>query len=289
MEIKDFIKFYWGKNFPKSFAQYKYWSKFHKFINWKNPKDLNEKINWLKFYGDNKSWVKLTDKFEVRKYVKEKGLSNILVHLYGVWDNVEDIDFSTLPRSFVLKSTHGCGTVLLVKDKEKMDVDIIKSQLKKWMTYVFGARTAEPHYIKIKARIIAEEYLDNDCNESTSIVDYKIWCLNGEPYCFMVCADREIGNSAQFGFYDLQWNKIPDMISGPHANNIVNVHKPDNIDELISIARKLAEGHPIVRVDLYDINGKVYFGELTFTSLGGYMDYISPKYLQIMGNLAKIQ
>lgn len=213
----------------------------------------------------------------------ERGGADLLVDLYAAWDNIEDIDFSNLPDRFVLKANNGCGTVLLISNKNEVSIRRIRKICKHWMKDKFGYLTAEIQYPPIKPMIIAEQFLENDTPSSSSIVDYKVFCLDGNPYCILVCANRVIGEKAELAFYDLEWNKIPDMLSGSHKANDVSIEKPKCLKELLDAATLLAKGHPEVRVDFYIVNNRVFFGEMTFTSLGGYMDYIAPKYLDEMG------
>lgn len=255
----------------------------HKKMDWKNPKDYNEKVNWLKIYGDSDLWARLTDKYEVRGYLKERGLEDNLVKLYGVWDNANDIDFNTLPDQFVLKTTNGCNTVMLVTDKSKLDIADVRKKFNEWLKFPMGYATVEPHYFKIKPRIIAEELLQNDNPESTSLIDYKFICTDGVPRMIMVCADRVLGERMSCSFYDIDWNYLPEQSLGQHAGNVVRVKKPECYGELLRVCRKLAEGHPQVRVDLYVTGGHVYFGEMTFTFQGGYIDYITPEKLLELG------
>lgn len=256
----------------------------HKNMNWKDPRDYNEKINWLKIYGDSDTWARLTDKYSVREYIKECGLEHILVKLYGVWDTADEMDFEALPNQFVLKTTNGCNTVMLVKDKSKINVEEVREQFSKWLKEPMGYATVEPHYFKIKPRIIAEELLQNDNPQSTSLVDYKFICTDGEPRMIMLCADRVLGERMSCSFYDMDWNYLADQSLGQHAGNVVKLDKPSCFDEMVSICRILAKNQPQVRVDLYQSGNKVYFGELTFTFQGGYIDYITPEKLRELGN-----
>lgn len=278
-----------GLFFPKYQAKRVYRSVLHRKLDLKNPVDLNEKINWLKFYGKTDDWVNLADKYLVREYVLSKGLDKILPLNYGHWYSAREIDFDSLPSRFVLKTNHGCGSVIIVKDKSLINKEEICSKLDNWLKERYGARTAEPHYLRIKPCIIAEELLENTCDQSDSIVDYKVWCLDGKPYCIHVCANRIIGVKAEMSFYSLDWELMEDVIDGPHKNDRVIIPKPKGLNEMLNSASILSSGHPEVRVDFYDVDGRVYFGEMTFTSLGGYMNYISPKYLRIMGEKVTIK
>ena len=287
--IKQFLfKIYWRIGVcvcPKVMANRMYRSAMGKNIDWKNPKDLNEKINWMKFNYDTTIWTKLADKYLVREYVAEKGLSNILVKLYGVWDNANDIDFDKLPNQFVLKTNHGCGTIIVVEDKSKLNIKETREKLNKWLKVKYGLNTVEPHYLKIKPLIIAEELLVNDNKQSSSLVDYKVFCLNGNPHSILVCANRKQGKVDK-AFYSVDWHLLKEM--SPNEGEIFNCNKPVTLSQMVDIAKKISEGHPQVRVDFYEVKGRLYFGEMTFTSLGGYMNYITPAYLNEMGELVKI-
>lgn len=254
-------------------------------MDWLNPRDINQKINWMKLNYDTSEWSRLADKYLVRKYVKERIGEEYLPKLYGVWDKASDIDFHSLPGRFVLKTNHGCGTVFPVHDKGTIDKIKLRKQLDEWIRERYGYWTIEPHYLAIKPVIYAEELIENDSAFSKSLVDYKVFCLSGKAYCILVCSDRTIGSHVNLSFYDCDWNLMPQMLDGRHKGESMLVPKPKCLKELIILAEKLAFGHPQVRVDFYISNGKIYFGEMTFTSQGGYMDYISREYSNIMGEL----
>lgn len=256
-------------------------------INWTNPQDLNEKINWMKFNYDTSEWTRLADKYLVREYVKERVGEEILPQVYGVWEKASEIDFEKLPTKFVLKTNHGCGMVIPVMDKSLIDDEGIRKKLDTWVKEKFGYTTVEPHYLKIHPLIYAEEYLENNTEFSTSLVDYKVFCLSGKPYCIFVCIDREIGKHANLYFYNTKWETISSPVTERHLNGF-SIPKPECLSQLLSYASKLAEGHPQVRVDFYIIKNKIYFGEMTFTSQGGYMDYLPRELSYKMGQLVKL-
>ena len=290
---RQFLKareMWYARHNPKKLANIKYKANYGKDINWDNPKNLYEKINWMKFNTDLTEWARLSDKYLVREYVKERGREDLLINLLGVWERAEDIDFDNLPNSFVLKSNHGSGTVLVVHDKSKLNIPKVRKELNKWLGFTFGIDTAEPHYMLIKPLLLAEELLTNDCKQSTSLVDYKVWCLNGKPYCFMICANRVLGRGMEMAYYDMNWKQIPEMLTGHHKNDNekVIIDKPKCLPELIKAAEDLSKGHPEVRVDFYVVNDRVYFGEMTFTSYGAYENCIAPKYLEEMGSLVTL-
>ncbi len=282
------------------YAECKYWIRFHFFpkglanefhkgivgydIDWKNPKTLNEKINWLKIFSDTSEWTRLADKYLVRDYVKERIGEKYLVKLYGVWQNADDIDFDSLPNKFVLKTNHGAGTILIVDDKSKLNVPDARRQLNQWLREKYGYKTFEPHYLKIKPLIIAEELLENDSSFSSSLVDYKVYCFDGKPYCILVCSDRTIGEQAHFTYYDLNWNQLSDVLIDKLKPFQVDVPMPDCLSLLLDYSEKLAQGFPQVRVDFYIVKNKIFFGEMTFTSEGGYDGDVTKEFCLEMGS-----
>ena len=258
-------------------------------INWDCPKDLNEKINWLKFYSDITKWSELADKLAVRKYIEDKGYGQYLVPLLGVWKNADEIDFSKLPESFVLKTNNGAGTVLLVEDKTLIDQKEIRSQLNQWLKMRFGLIQAEPHYLRIKPCIIAESILREVSDISSSLIDYKIWCFDGKAFGTFVCYNRHRFKTDN-EWHDLEWNYRPEwsVYSDHCKDGKGKIPKPKNYEKMISFAEDLSKGFPQVRVDLYNIDGQIYFGEMTFTSSGGYMNKHSKEVLLEMGQLTII-
>ena len=281
------------------YADLKFWVRFHFFrrgliseefrglmgydIDWENPQDLNEKINWMKLYGDTTQWARLADKYRVREYVEERIGKEYLVRLYGVWERVEDIDFDALPERFVLKTNHGAGTVLPVTSKRDLNIPETRRKLDEWLKLRYGYRTIEPHYLKIKPLIIAEEYLENDTDFSTSLVDYKVYCSDGKPYAVLVCTDREIGRHSHFSYFEVDWKPRHDVLRIKPKGTQQDCPKPECLEELLDCAARLSEGHPQVRVDFYIVKGRPVFGEMTMTSNGGYDSDITREYSLAMG------
>lgn len=284
----------------KKYSDIKFWVRFHFFrkgliseefrglmgydINWENPQDLNEKVNWMKINYDTTEWTHLADKYLVREYVKERIGEKYLVKLYGVWRNALDINFNVLPNKFILKTNQGAGTVMPVLDKSSFDIEKAKSQLNGWVKMVFGYKTLEPHYLSIKPVIIAEQLLENDVSFSNAIVDYKVYCFDGKPFCILVCSDRVIGKKAHFSYFDCKWNPLKNVLCERLKDLHIDVPKPKCLEELLDCAAKLAKGHPQVRVDFYIVGGHIYFGEMTFTSNGGYDNDITREFSIEMGS-----
>ncbi len=219
---------------PRENANRIYRRVFHKDIDWDNPKDLIEKIYWLQLFTDTTLWTKCADKYRMREYVDSKGLGKLSPKLYGHWERGEDIDFTTLPQSFVLKTTNGCGQVLLVREKSKLDIFETTKLLNNWLKLKYGFADAQIHYSRIKPRIIAEEYLGNPENK-TSLIDYKVWCFHGKPEYILVVYNRGGENGYSLSAYDLQWNDISDKVlkeDNKHYGGI-GVAKPTRLDDMI--------------------------------------------------------
>ena len=292
-----FIHEAWALIFPKWYVRYLYKKVLKKKLDLRNPKDFNEKIQWLKIYSDTSQWTTLADKYKVREYVTQCGLGDSLVKLYGVWERAEEIDFNKLPDSFVLKTNHGYGRVILVNDKSKLDISLTITQLNKWVKEKYGLVTFEPHYWNIERRIIAEELLQDNYNAefSSSLIDYKFYCFNGEPDIVELIYDRKIitvgsnvkrkDSNFKACAFDLDWNPLPEIYTEECDHHIpTEIPKPGRLDKMLEICKTLSLPFPSVRVDLYEVNNKVYFGEMTFTPGGG-MNFFTPEYFLEMGDL----
>lgn len=281
-----------GRHTPETLVKLRYYGKFKRFPNLKNPQDLNEKILWQKLYADISSWTLRADKYKVREYVENLGLGDYLVKLYGKWDKVDDIDFASLPNEVIFKANNGDGkgTNLIVRNLHDADKDNLKKIFNKWLSdTTVGDLSAEPQYKGMPPCVIAEEVLQLP-KGSKSLTDYKIWCINGEPMYVWTCSDRDDdGGGADVMTYDLDWNAHPEFSVFTHEYRHGKLlTKPENLSKMLEIARKLSANDPILRVDLYNIEGKIYFGELTFTSQGGMMDFYTPEFLLMLGKKADI-
>lgn len=290
-----------GKYYPELLLKMRYFLTFKKKLNLQDPQDLNEKIIWAKLFSDTTQWTTLADKYKVRVYVEEKGLGDCLVKLYGAWDNVKDFDFDSLPENFILKANNGDGkgTNMPVKGKSNLSAvrkEAIEKTINDWLHRKnIGQLHAEPQYKGIHPMVIAEELLPISEGES-SLIDYKLWCFNGKAHYIMTCSNRSSnGANIHFMLYDREWNPCPQyaIFSSRYSQGQV-LPKPKNLKRMIEVAETLAQGFPEVRVDLYNIDpadekGKIYFGELTFTSLGGFMNYFTPDFLKKAGSLFSIE
>ncbi len=255
----------------------------HEFINIKNPKSINEKVQWLKLYSSKLELKqKLADKFEVRSWVESKIGAEYLIPILGVWDRIEDVNFDKLPNQFVLKSTHGCGCNYIVYDKNNINLKIIKKKFNTWRNINYSYYSGELHYRNIKQRIIAEKYIENSHNE---LSDYKVFCFNGKAKYIMYLTDRK--SQLKMSFYDLDWNLQSFTYSYPKNNKKCN--RPKYLNEMINLAERLSEPFDLVRVDFYILNDdSIKFGEMTFASAGGFCKWTPLKYNMTLGNLVDI-
>lgn len=253
----------------KIMIKIQYRLKFGFWPNFKKPQRFSEKIQLYKLYYRNDDLPQCVDKNEVRQFVEKKGLESILNELYGVYYSLDEICLSDLPQKFVVKSTSGGGglDVLIVKNKDKISLKFIKSFIDSWTKHKQGQKTygREWAYSKMKdTRIIIEKYIEGE-GDKNGLTDYKIFCFNGSPYCVQVDHGR-FGNHKQ-NFYDMNWNPLGVHCSYPEGDNLIC---PKNFDKMKEIAKLLSENFPFVRVDLYNIDGSIVFGELTFYPSSGY-------------------
>lgn len=247
-----------------------------------NPKTFLEKIQWLKLYDSTETKSRLADKIEVRNWVAETIGEEYLIPSLGVYDTFDQIEFATLPNQFVIKTNHSSGWNIVVKDKEKLNIKKAKKKVDKWLNHDFSFWISfELHYTRIKPRILIEQYIEDHNGE---LSDYKFLCFSGEPKYVWVDFAR-YGNHKR-NVYDLEWNLQQwNMNSFDNYLPDGGVPKPKGFDEMIDIARILSKGFSFVRVDLYNVDGKIYFGEMTFTSGGGFNKMYPRFYERITGDM----
>lgn len=252
-------------------------------VNLKTPHTFNEKIQWLKInaYPNMQEVIRCADKYLVRGYLEQKGLSDILVPLYGRWGVADDVDWQGLPNSFVLKCSHGCAYNLLVPDKRLLDVRSAKKQLSRWMGEDFGAFNIERHYSKIDPKsIIAEKFLGE------KITDYKFFCFNGEPLYVNIAYGLIDDRQAVMGYFNLDGSKIP-LVREDYAD-LVEVDLPDFFPKMIVDARRLSADFSFVRVDFFVVENRYYFAEMTFTPAGGMITFNPSEYDSSWGEMLDI-
>lgn len=247
-----------------------------------NPKTLIEKFTWMELYTDTSMWTLCADKYRMREYVAQCGLSDYLPKIYGHWDDPNDINFNNLPKQFVLKTNNGCGTVMMVKDKQVLKEKRTRRVLRHWLKRPAGYMGAQLHYFNIKPCVIAEELLEQNedymSQFSNSIVDYKVWCFSGKPECILVVYDRS-DEGHRLDMYDTRWTRIPNSLKNNKYNGASNepFPRPECLEKMLEIASTLSMPFPEVRVDFYVIKGRPIIGELTFTS--GYGNYTDEFYV----------
>lgn len=247
-------------------------------LDWSNLSSYSEKMQWDKIFNNDPRKVICADKYSVRKWVSDRIGEDYLIPLIGVWDSVDQINFSELPNQFVLKTNCSSGDVIIVKDKSmlsKSDIDGIKSKLNYYLNMKFGYNTCELHYNKIQPKIIAESFIDNGLKD---LQDYKFLCFDGKAYFCWVDIGRY--HNHKRNIYDMDWT-LQDWNQYSYGNSDKNVPKPYKFKEMVDIAEKLSKGFSHVRVDLYEHNKKIYFGEMTFTNSSGF-ERIEPKEADFM-------
>lgn len=249
------------KHLQKAYASYYYWKCMRKRMNWQHPKDINEKLFWLARYWQDPRIVQCADKLAVRDYVKKQGLSHILTKIYAVYSSADEIDVSKLPASFVLKTNHlGGGTYLIIhREGEPFDEIKAKQIISEGLSTTIGWETAEYQYLYIPHRAFAEELISDEKME------IQFFCFNGEPKHILVRNDLGDARSGFAISYNMQWERVHDRFE---EDMTIDLPKPQVFDKLVDVARRLAAPFPQVRVDLYLVRDKIYFGEMTFSTSG---------------------
>lgn len=232
-------------------------------LNLDNPQTFTEKIQKMKLEDHNPIYQVVADKYAVRKYVADRIGEEYLTKLYGVYQSEQDIPFEELPRQFVLKATHDSGGLVIVQDKSELNVKKVKKKLRKCLKRNFYWKGREWSYKDIKPQIICEELLVDNCKKD--LYDYKIFCFHGEPKIMYVATSR--GRGTKIDFFDLQFNHLDIRNHYPNANK--TIEKPANLEKMIELARILSKDFEQVRIDFYNIQGKIYFGEMTLYNFGG--------------------
>lgn len=259
----------------KPMIQVQYYLKTGRRLNLRDPKRFTEKLQWYKLYYKNPEMIRCVDKYEVRSYVAEKGLGDILIPCYGVFDRIEDINWEKLPNQFVMKDTLGGGgtSVIIIRDKSSADMEALKTSAAKWIALgqVKDTEREWPYHSGKKHRVIFEKYIDADPQKG-GLIDYKFFCFDGKPTWIYVVADRVIGEGGGIGIYDSNFVKR-DVLRNDERPLERVIEQPEKFDEMKKVASKLSEEFPEARIDLYDDNGQILFGEITFFDGSGYMTF----------------
>lgn len=250
----------------------------------KNPKTFNEKLQWLKLYNRKPEHVTMVDKYEAKKYVESIVGSSFIIPTIGVWDDPDEIDWESLPQRFVLKVTHDSGGLVICKAKAKFDIAKAKEKLRKALNHDYFMTYREWPYKNVPRRIIAEEYIEDSHGE---LNDYKIFCFNGEPKFVQV----DYGRHSKHGrnIYDMDWKfmKFMNNIHYPYDEGHV-IEKPVNFEKMVELAKRLSSGEPHLRVDFYNLDGKIYFGELTFFHGSGLVTFRPKEWDRKIGDWLKL-
>jgi hypothetical protein len=223
----------------------------------------------------------LADKVRVRAYVADRGLRHLLNDLYGVWERAEQIPFEALPEAYVLKANHGCGWNIIVRDKRRLNLTAARARLNQWLGLNYFDKGREWAYRDIPPRILCERYLENA--EFGELIDFKFYCYSGEPQVVFVCCGRFGPGGVRYDAYDMDWRRIPVAKGKPVAG--LGLPRPANFEEMCAAVRLLSAGFPFLRVDLYSIEGRIYFGELTFYPDNGKVPFRPEAYNRFFGDL----
>lgn len=250
----------------EAYLKFGYRAKFGKKLNLNDPKTFNEKLQWLKLYDRKPEYTTMVDKYAVKDYVADKIGEEYIIPTLGVWDKFDDIDFDKLSEQFVLKCTHDSGGLAICRDKSSFDQKAAKKKIEKSLKYNYyknGGR--EWPYKNVPPRIIAEQYMEDE--KTHELRDYKFFCFDGEVKALFIASERYSNEETKFDFFDADFNHLP--FTNGHPNAKVLPEKPENFEEMKELAAKLSKGIPQARIDFYEVNGKTYFGEITFFHWSG--------------------
>ena len=260
--MSRYLGLYKNEHFEKRVSKI-YQQAFEHDFCWSNPRTFNEKIQWIKLYDASPLKTLLADKYLARKWISERIGEEYLVPLIGVWDNFDDIDFDKLPNRFALKCNHGSGWNVIVSNKNELNHSETKKKFDRWMNKNYAYFGYEMHYKNIPPKIIAEEYLET----KEGLKDFRFFCFNGEPK--QIWVDLYSGTPRHIrSVFDLQWNKIPLVCTWPDGGELL-VTPPKSLSCMIEMAKTLSKDFCFVRVDFFEVNGKIYMGEMTFTPMNG--------------------
>ena len=270
----------------KKYLKYRYKIQMKKELNLDNPKTFNEKMQWLKLYDHNPEYTKMVDKYEVKEYISKIIGKKYIIPTIGIYENFDDINFESLPNKFVMKCTHDSGSVCICKDKTQMNINEYRKKIEKSLKINYYYSGREWPYKNVKPRIIIEKYLD-DLSDN-QINDYKFMCFNGKVECSFVCTERDNKDKGlAVTFFNREWKKLP--FQRHYRNSNKKIEKPINYDKMIVLAEKLSQGIPFIRVDFYEVDKKVYFGELTLYPGSGFEEFTPEEWDYKLGELIDLK
>lgn len=254
-------------------------------LNLQNPQTFNEKLQWLKLYDRNPEYTKMVDKHEAKKYVANIIGKEYIIPTLGVWEKFEDIDFNKLPNQFVLKCTHDSGGLVICKDKTKLNIEEAKKKISKSLKRNYYYYGREWPYKNVKPRIIAEEYMATA--KQKELIDYKFFCFNGEPKFLYVSEGLSNHATAKISFTNMNYEKT-DFYRRDYKPFELLPQKPMNFDKMKELVEKLSKNIPFLRIDFYEIEGKIYFGELTFFPCSGYIPFEPEEWDEKLGDMLEL-
>lgn len=254
-----------------------------KWINLENPRDFNEKLQWLKLNEPNTLKAVCADKYKVFQYIEENYDRSILNKIIAVYSNPSEIEWEILPKKFAMKCNHGCGYNIVTKNKSELDRKSVESKLRRWLREKYGRKLLEPHYDLIEPKIIVEEYIENI--SGLLPIDYKIYCFNGKAKLVLVCSERD--ENLRLDFFDLNWSRL--NIGHKENESTKKIKKPACFDEIVRHSEALSKPFAFVRVDFYDKDGTPIFGEMTFTPAGNMATYYNDYGLELLGEMLSLE
>ena len=266
------------------YLQIIYKRRFHTWANLKEPKTFQEKLCYLKLYNRDKRYTQMVDKYAVREYIAEKIGAKYLIPMIGIYDNVDEINFEDLPNQFVMQCTHDSASTIVCTDKTKLNIEKAKKMMKRKLRKNYYYKDREWVYKDVQPRIIIKQYMKDETE--SELKDYKILCFNGDPKFIGVHFDRSTKHRCNY--YTTDWKFLDIKIQTPNDKN-KKIERPGSLHEMLEIAKKLSKDIPFLGVDLYEINGKVYFGELTFFPGAGHADMCPKETERIWGDLIKLK
>ena len=295
MTDEDFrFRYLAGKGYYRRMCDRKYLERFYKAhlgerLNLDAPKTFNEKIQWLKLNDRKPEYTQMVDKIGAKKYVSERLGEEYIIPTLGVWDSFDEIDFNELPDQFVLKCAHGSGDLVICQDKSKLDIQKIRKKMAVYLKREYYYYGREWPYKDVEPRIFAEQYMCDSESDQNNLTDYKFFCFDGVPKFVMTVRDRTKGKGkAMHRFYDTEWN-IQDLDLDYRNEKKIPEPKPENLDQMLEIASILSKGIKHLRVDLYRIKGKIYFGEMTFYHMSGVETFVPKEWDLKLGEYINIQ
>lgn len=278
--LYKFSRFYSDEKFLKKLFKLR----MGKELNLDNPQTFSEKLQWLKLYNRKPEYTMMVDKYAVKEYVASMIGGEYIIPTLGVYNSVDEIDFNSLPNQFVLKCTHDSGGLVICKDKSKLDIKSARKKLAKSLKNNYYYQNREWPYKNTTPRIIAEQYMEDE--SGYELKDYKFFCFDGEPKCCQVIAGRK--DVMTVDFFDKDWNHLPfhEPRIYPYSRELVS--RPQSYENMWKLAQKLSANQPFLRVDFYNINGQIYFGELTFFPTSGMGGFDPEEWDYTFGNWIKL-